>query len=106
MTAYAVGGRLRHFWRKWAEMGVSRRVVRWLKFGMLLRFSRKVVRERWGFPHLARMSLPPPLLHLIAHYQDLTKQNAFQMMVEQLNSETVYSRNVSRRVQFLLESVS
>ena len=103
MTAYAVGGRLKHFWRKWAEMGASRRVVRWLKFGMPLRFSRKVVRER-GLLLLTRMSPPPPP-PLNCMLSRLNQAERVATNGRSTNSQTVYSRNVSRRVRFLLESV-
>ena len=50
---WPVGGRLEHFWRVWAGIGSSRRVVRWLRHGFPLRFDYEVVASR-GMPPLMR----------------------------------------------------
>ena len=36
--AIPVGGRLRFFWRRWQEIGASRRVCRWFRKGYALPF--------------------------------------------------------------------
>ena len=63
-------------------MGASRRVVRWLKFGLPLRFSRDIVQQR-GLPVLTQSSPP----HLVAHYRDRVKQDALDVMIAQLTQK-------------------
>ena len=63
-------------------MGASRRVVRWLKFGLPLRFNRDTVQER-GLPVLTQSSPP----HLVAHYRDRVKQDALDVMIAQLTQK-------------------
>ena len=60
-------------------MGASRRVVRWLKFGLPLRFSRDTVQKK-GLPVLTQSSPS----RLITHYPDRVKQDALDGMIAQL----------------------
>ena len=74
-----VGGRLKFFWHKWAEMGASRRVVRWLRFGFPLRFSRPVIQAR-GLPSLTQEA--PPQVR--TQYNDSVKSLALNELVQSL----------------------
>ena len=82
-------------------MGASRRVVRWLKFGLPLRFDRLVVQKQ-GLPHLSPRAPPG----LIANYQNQAKQSALTIMIDQLLEKEMYSENVRNRVRFLLPCFS
>ena len=74
-----VGGRLKFFWQIWKNLGASRRVVRWLRHGYHLRFSRQTIDSR-GLPVL---SLVAPA-QLRTNYRDPVKQQALDTMVSEL----------------------
>ena len=74
-----VGGRLRHFWRQWKDLGASKRVVRWLRFGYPLPF-RLNSRGMTVTPPLVNQ--PPP--NLITWYQDPVKQAHLDCMLNEL----------------------
>ena len=74
-----VGGRLRHFWRQWQDLGASKRVVRWLRFGYPLPF-RLNSRGMAVTPPLVNQ--PPP--NLITWYQDPVKQAHLDCMLNEL----------------------
>lgn len=74
-----VGGRLKHFWPVWKQMGASRRVVRWLRLGFPLRFKQEIYRDK-QFPPLTAQ--PPPTL--VANYADPSKASAMDEMLQTL----------------------
>ena len=78
-SALPVGGRLKHFWPVWKQMGASRRVVRWLRLGFPLRFKQEVYQEK-QFPPLTAQ--PPPTL--VANYADPSKASAMDEMLQTL----------------------
>ena len=61
------------------KIRASRRVVRWLKFRLSLRFDRLVLQKQ-GLPHLS----PRAPQGLIANYQDQAKQCALRIVIDQL----------------------
>lgn len=63
-------------------MGASRRVVRWLRYGLPLRFKRSVIHHH-DFPPLT----VSPSSKLVTQYQDLEKQNALNEIVSDLLSK-------------------
>ena len=77
-----VGGRLKFFWREWESMGASRRVVRWFRFGLPLKFAREQVRLK-GLP---RLSLHAPS-NLVTYNRDKEKQLALEVMISQLKDK-------------------
>ena len=74
-----VGGRLSLFWERWSEIGASRRVLRWLKFGYPLKFKDELVRKN----QLPALSFHAPKF-LLTSYQNPVKQLALQQLVSQL----------------------
>ena len=98
-TVYAVRGRLKHFWTKWAEMEASRRVVRWLKFGMPLSFNRKVMRERGR----QKLTVVSPSLGSVLSRSGQTGR--VRCNGRSASSKTMHSRDVSHIVRFFFSRV-
>ena len=71
-------------------------MIRRLRLGVAPQFNRKMVRERE--PPKLRQSSPS---HLVACYQDQVKQDALELLIDQL-LQKLHLRDVSRRVRFLL----
>ena len=76
---WPVGGKLGHLWRVWAEIGSSRRWVRWIRHGCPLRFVHEAVASR-DMPLLTRASPS----YLVVNYQGTVRKVALENMVQQL----------------------
>ena len=78
-SSLPVGGRLIHYWQDWRDMGASRKIVRWLRFGYPLPFH-KNVRGLNITPPLKLF--PPP--ELVTHYPEPAKQAQLLAMLDEL----------------------
>ena len=76
--------------------------MRWLKFGLPLRFSRDTVQQR-GLPVLTQSSPPP---HLVAHYRDRVQAGRVRRNDSSINTKTMYLRDVGNRARFLFSGIS
>ena len=77
--AVPVGGRLRHFWQKWRELGAPKRVYNWFRRGYRLPFTRV---GRVAAENMLRQDCPDYLLSKYALGSE--KQLALKKLVKQL----------------------
>ena len=97
MTVCAVWGSLGHFWENRVEVGASKRMVRWLRFGLPLWFNRKVVKDG-GLPKLTFFFFSS-LGSELSRSSQTRRSRLYDFAVY---SKTVHSRNVGNRVRSFL----
>ena len=79
-----VGGRLRLFWRRWRELGASKKVIRWIRKGYSLPF----ILDQSHLPPLKLMTACPP--GLATNYEKGSeKQIALDILISQLLAKKV-----------------